>query len=281
MIASIAFFVGFTGFLPQFLPPEKAAGFQVPYRIAKTQHIIVKARINGSAPLNFVIDTGAPAFFIAEEAAKKAGLKPDEKGWALIDELRFEGTLRAQKVKARIETPFQLKGINGLTLAGMELHGLIGYSVLAKYEIHIDAKKDYMTWTPLDWIPPDPQGFGGSGKKNSQGASLEFLGSFMQGLGGLSGAKAGQPSNIRGFTGLVLEEKNEKVLVASVFLESPAGLAGVQIGDELIKFGDTDLHGLPEANLKLRAIAAPDSIELTIKRKNTIHKFNFKTVFGL
>ena len=103
----------------------------------------------------------------------------------------------------------------------------------------------------------------------------------MQGLGGLSGAKAGQPSNIRGFTGLVLEEKNEKVLVASVFLESPAGLAGVQIGDELIKFGDTDLHGLPEANLKLRAIAAPDSIELTIKRKNTIHKFNFKTVFGL
>ena len=281
MIASITFLIGFTGFLPQFAPPEKPVGFQVPYRIAKTQHIIVKARINGSAPLNFVVDTGAPAFFIAEEAAKKAGLKPDDKGWAIIDELRFEGKLRAHNVKARIETPFQLKGINGLTLAGMELHGLIGYSVLAKYEIHIDAKKDFMIWTPLDWTPPDPQGFGSSGKKNSQGASLEFLGSFMQGLGGLSGAKAGQPSKIRGFTGLILEEKNEKVLVASVFLESPASLAGVQAGDELIKIGDKDLQGLSEANLKLGAIAAPDLIELTIKRKNTIHKFNLKTVFGL
>lgn len=281
IVASTAFLIGIAGLIPQMAPPEKPEGFQVPYQISKTQHIIVRARINGSAPLNFVIDTGAPAFFIAEESAKKAGIKSDDKGWALIDEVRFEGKLRAQKVKARIETPFQLKGINGMTLAGMELHGLIGYSVLAKYEIHIDTKKDYMTWTPLDWVPPEPQGLGGSGKKNSQGASLEFLGSFMQGLGGLSGAKAGQPLKIRGFIGLVLEQQNEKVLVTSVLSGSPAALAGIQKGDELIKVGEEEIHGLAEANLKFGTIAAPDPIDLTLKRQGEIRKLNFKTAFGL
>lgn len=281
MFTTTAFLIGLTFLHTHWVPPEKPEAFQVPYRIAKTQHIIVKAKINGSAPLNFVMDTGAPTFFIAEEAAKKAGIKSDEKGWAIIDELRFEGKLRAHKVKARIETPFQLKGINGLTLAGMELHGLIGYSVLAKYEIHLDAKKDYMTWTPLDWMPPEPQGFGGTGKKNSQGASLEFLGSFMQGLGGLSGTKAGQPSKIRGFTGLVLEQQNEKVVIASVFLESPAALAGIQKGDELIKVGEAQIHDLAEANQKFGMIAAPDPVELTINRKNKQQKVIFKTVFGL
>lgn len=281
MFTTPAFLIGLTFLHTHWVPPEKPEAFQVPYRIAKTQHIIVKAKINGSAPLNFVMDTGAPTFFIAEEAAKKAGIKSDEKGWAIIDELRFEGKLRAHKVKARIETPFQLKGINGLTLAGMELHGLIGYSVLAKYEIHLDAKKDYMTWTPLDWIPPEPQGFGGTGKKNSQGASLEFLGSFMQGLGGLSGTKAGQPSKIRGFTGLVLEQQNEKVVIASVFLESPAALAGIQKGDELIKVGEAQIHDLAEANQKFGMIAAPDPVELTINRKNKQQKVIFKTAFGL
>lgn len=281
MVGSTALLIGLAGVLPQLAPPEKPVSYQVPYRISKTQHIVVRARINDSAPLNFVVDTGAPVFFIAEEAAKKAGIKSDEKGWALIDEVRFEGKLRAQKVKARIETPFQLKGMNGMKLAGMELHGLIGYSLLAKYEIHIDTKKDHMTWTPLDWIPPEPQGLGGSGKKNSQGASLEFLGSFMQGLGSLSGTKAGQPSKVRGFTGLILEQKNEKVLVARVIPDSPAAIAGIFKGDELIKIGEGKVRELPDAQQQLGAISAPDQIEITLGRNKEIRKITLKTAFGL
>ena len=57
------------------------------------------------------------------------------------------------KAKGRIETPFQLEGINGLGLAGVELHGMIGYNVLARYRMEIDFTRNKMVWTPLDFQP--------------------------------------------------------------------------------------------------------------------------------
>ena len=281
MMQTAALLFMLTGLWQDMTPKAKAESFKVPYRISKTQHIVVRAKINNSPPLNFVVDTGAPSFFIAEEAAKKAGIKPNANGWSIIDDLTFEGKLRAKKVKARIETPFQLKGMNGLALAGMELHGMIGYSILAKYEIHIDAKKDYMTWTPLDWTPPEPQGFTGSGKKNSQPPHLELLGSLMQGLGGIAGTRGGQPSKIRGFTGLVLEQRDKAVMVSSILLESPGAIAGIQKGDEVIKIGDMTIHDLQEANNLFGTFAAPETIDITIKRQNEIRKISIKTAFGI
>jgi hypothetical protein len=57
---------------------------------------------------------------------------------------------------SRIETPFQLEGMNGMGLAGVELHGLMGYTVLAKYKMHFDYTKQQMAWTPLKFDPPPP-----------------------------------------------------------------------------------------------------------------------------
>ena len=37
--------------------------------------------------------------------------------------------------------------MNGLGLAGVELHGMIGYNVLARYRMEIDFTRDKMTWT--------------------------------------------------------------------------------------------------------------------------------------
>ena len=51
--------------------------FQVPYRLTETNHFLVRARINGKGPFNFLVDSGAPALFIATETAKKIGIKPD------------------------------------------------------------------------------------------------------------------------------------------------------------------------------------------------------------
>jgi hypothetical protein len=40
--------------------PAKQApkSFHVPYRLTKPKHILVRARINGKGPYNFIIDTG-------------------------------------------------------------------------------------------------------------------------------------------------------------------------------------------------------------------------------
>ena len=37
--------------------------FEVPYRLTAVKHIVVRAKINGKGPFNFILDTGAPALF--------------------------------------------------------------------------------------------------------------------------------------------------------------------------------------------------------------------------
>ncbi len=272
--------IGLAGLLSHQEKDKALEGFVVPYRLSKTQHIVVRARLNGSAPLNFVMDTGAPAFFVAEEPAKKAGITPDESGWAIIGDLQFEGQLKAKKVKARIETPFQLKGMNGMGLAGMELHGMIGYSILAQYEIKLDLKKDHMIWTPLHWTPPEPKGFGGGGKKNSQGATLELVGSFMQGLGSLTGGKAALTPKVQGFSGLALEQNEGKVVVSSVFTGSPAAKAGLMPGDEIKRIKDEEVKNLADAKRKLSMIGAPEEVTFSLVRGKETLSVTFKTAFG-
>ena len=56
--------------------PQIGQSFQVPYRLTDTNHFLVRVRINGKGPFNFLVDSGAPALFVATETAKKIGLKP-------------------------------------------------------------------------------------------------------------------------------------------------------------------------------------------------------------
>src|SRR5262245_7214613 len=87
--------------------PKKAETYEVPYRLTIPKHILVRAKINNKGPFNFILDTGAPALFLSEEAAKKAGVKPDNKGWGTFDRFEIEGGVVLPKAKGRIETIFQ------------------------------------------------------------------------------------------------------------------------------------------------------------------------------
>src|SRR5262249_9297669 len=95
--------------------------YQVPYRLTATEHVLVRAKINGKGPFTFIVDTGAPALFVSTAVGKKLGLTADKKGWATLDRFAFEGGAVVTKAKARIDDPFQLEGMNGLGLAGAHL----------------------------------------------------------------------------------------------------------------------------------------------------------------
>jgi serine protease Do len=49
------------------IPAIRDAGrvYEVPFRLTPTKHILVRAKINGKGPYNFVLDTGAPDLFVA------------------------------------------------------------------------------------------------------------------------------------------------------------------------------------------------------------------------
>src|ERR1700734_3378441 len=69
----------------------KPKSYEIPYRTTIPKHIVVRAKINGKGPFNFILDTGAPALFVAVAVGKKAGVKPNANGWATLDRFEIEG----------------------------------------------------------------------------------------------------------------------------------------------------------------------------------------------
>src|ERR1700676_3482424 len=58
---------------------------KVPFRLTDTHHTLVRVKINGKGPFNFVVDTGCPVLIVSARDDKKIGRRPDEKGGAVRD----------------------------------------------------------------------------------------------------------------------------------------------------------------------------------------------------
>jgi len=197
----------------------------VPYRLTDTNHTLVRVKINGKGPFNFVVDTGCPVFLIAEPVGKKLGL---EKGWVTLDKLELEGGLEMKKIKARVETPFQIEGMNGMGLAGVELHGLMGYTVLAKFKMDYDYTKLQMTWTPLKSEPLPPQ--------------------------------------MRGFFGFEMEEKDDAVHIKKVLSDSPAQKGGLLKGDRIVSIDAIKVGTIAKVQEVAGKINAGKTIIMVVER---------------
>ncbi len=264
---------------PALPKPHRAQEFEVPYRLTIPKHILVRAKINGKGPYNFILDTGAPLLHVAVPVAKRAGLKADAKKWATIERFEIEGGVVVTNAKAHVETPFQLEGMNGLGLAGVEVHGMIGYSVLAKYRMTIDFTRDKMKWVPLDYKPQPLVGLGGKG--GGQGG-LEAIGGMMKVLGALMGKKAEPIVVMRGFLGATLADGDEYPMVKSVLATGPAGSAGVRVGDKISRVAGRGVYNTADVGKALAREARPgQTFKLTVIRGAETKEIDVKLGEGL
>jgi hypothetical protein len=208
-------------------PAVKAAGIEVPYKLTDTKHIMVRVKINGKGPFNMIVDTGAPAVFITKPVAKKAKAEPKGKqGWADFDTFELEGGLKVENARGRIEDLVQIEGMNSLGLAGVELHGVIGYNVLAKYRIEYDLTSDKLVFEPLKFEPPPLVPIGGKG-----GSDIQSMGPLVKMMAAFLGIKPNFDLVPRGFTGIEFAAKDGKVSIKKVLPGSPADKAGLKTGD--------------------------------------------------
>ncbi len=255
---------------------KPAKTVQVPYRLTKTAHVLIRVKINGKGPFNFILDTGAPALFVATKVCDKLGVKKDDKGWGTFDRFELEGGLVIEKARGRVEDPFQLEGMNSLGLAGTELHGMIGYNLIARYRVEFDFTKDKMAWTPLDFTPPPPVGLGGKGTAgmDSMAALVKFAAAFL--------GNRPKPEVVgRGFFGMDLEQRDDQVQVRSVLEKSPAAEAGLHAEDRIAEFQGTAISKLSELRAKAAKIGAGETVKLTVVRGGKTREITLKTGEGL
>jgi hypothetical protein len=259
--------------------PEKPAAkvYQVPYRLTNTNHVLVRAKINGKGPYNFILDTGAPALFISPAVCEKLGITANRQGWGKIPSFEIEGRVPVKDARARVETPFQLEGMNGLGLAGAELHGIIGYTVLAQFRLEFDFTRNKMGWTPLDFKPPQPEGLG----KDGTPAGMNALGSVMKLMGAMLGKHPEPVVILRGFWGVGLEDGAKGVTVTMLLNQGPAAEAGLEVGDRITKVGGVSVSNLEALRKQAATKTSSDVIPLTIVRDGANKTLSLRTGKGL
>ena len=256
-------------------PKKEGKTYEIPYRLTNTKHVLVRAKINGKGPFNFIIDTGAPALFVSTAVAKKLGVEPDKKGWGTFDKFEIEGGLVIEKAKGRIEDPFQLEGMNSLGLAGAELHGMIGYNLLAKYKLEFDFTKTKLAWTELTGFEPKaPEGIKGGGGVDLMGFLVKFLIGFL-------GERPKPVPTPRGFLGLELQEDKDGIVVKSVLEKSPAAAAGIKPGDRITHYSAWEVPKIEDLEKRLSKRVADDEVTLKILRGTEKKEITLKTGEGL
>lgn len=242
--------------------PPKATTYDVPYRLTDTKHIHVRVKINGKGPFNFIIDTGAPALIMTEAIAKKVGGKTED-GWTTFDKLDIEGGLSIDKPRGVAVDMFQLKGMNSMGLAGVELHGVLGYNVLARFKIEYDFNETKLKWTPVDFKAPDPMRI--KDKNGGQGG-LEMIGTLTQVMSMIGGLKPNFTVHPRGFIGAELESKSNELIVKTVLAGSPADKAGLKVGDRIESAKGKSLSSSQDLLEAVKKLPEGTSLKLSIKR---------------
>jgi len=266
--------------LPQDTQVKGDDGTRIPYRLTDTQHILVRAKVNGKGPYNFILDTGAPTLFINPKAGEEIGLKVDGK-WAKVERFEIEGGAVVENADARVEEPFQLSGMNAMGLPGARLDGVIGYTVAARFRITFNPKKRSMIWRKLDFDPPKPPDakelMGEEGAGGGQNRMMEMLTRMMSGLMG-----GGRPAPVpQGAIGFEVERLDGAVTIAKVHDGSPAALAGLRAGDVVTELAGKPVKTEDELFKHAAGVAAGDEVKIAVERGGETLRVTLKAGGGM
>jgi hypothetical protein len=135
----------------------KAERVVVPFEMLPTNHMVVRARINGEGPYRLIFDLGAPITLLSNRASEAAGVvKADAprsfllgmRGEAEIDKLQA-GDLTVTKLPVIVFDHPILKALGDLV--GRRIDGIMGFTLFARYKTTIDYQAHRMTFEPVDY----------------------------------------------------------------------------------------------------------------------------------
>lgn len=223
---SLACLLAASGVLAIALPgaADKAKPATVPFELVASNHMVVRATINGKGPYRLIFDLGAPITLLGNKAAEGSGVVKPDAPKSILFAMRGEGkvdTLEVGDLKAKdlpvvvFDHPI-LKALAGFL--GRPLDGIIGFTFFARYKTTIDYQTKLMTFEPVDHEVRDLMKDLPDRLANHRDAKEIVLAPL--GLWGLSLAKP-EGENAAGVT------------IRTVAPSSPAALGGLKSGDIL------------------------------------------------
>jgi len=270
LLQGIGLLLALVALAPDEPKKDEAVGttYKVPYRVTNTNHYLVRVRVNGKGPFNFLVDSGAPALYVGTEAAEKIGIKTDEVNyWTDIDRLDIEGGASLTNVKGRVEDPFQLTGMNALGLPGASIDGILGFTMLARFRMEFDPTKDRMNWTRIDYAPKEPfvpkLRKGEKLQPSAEVQMMQALGPAMKLAAVFLGKQPEEILLTRGSLGIELKDG---AVVAAVVAGSPAETAGVRPGDKLTKILDNIIDSSNDAHEAVLKVRPGDEVPIALER---------------
>jgi membrane-associated protease RseP (regulator of RpoE activity) len=197
----------------------------VPFEMLATNHMVVRAKINGKGPFDLIFDVGAPITLLANKAALDAGvIKPDAPRSFLFS-IRGESEVKTLEVGDLKSDDLPVIVLDHPLLKAMgemldrRLDGIIGYTFFARYRTTIDYQARTMTFEPVNTrvrnlMKDLPDRLAGPRVARHR----------VLAPGGLFGLEVGDPAD-----GL----SSPGIPIVSVLADSPAAAAGLKPGDIL------------------------------------------------
>ncbi|MHB1560629.1 MAG: retropepsin-like aspartic protease, partial [Isosphaeraceae bacterium] len=136
---------------------EKAKPVVVPFRMLPTNHMLVRAKINGKGPYHLIFDLGAPITLLGNKASEESGVVEagaprsflfGMRGEADIDKLEA-GELTATRLPV-IVFDHPILGALG-EMIDQRIDGIMGFTFFARYRTTIDYQAKQMTFVPVDY----------------------------------------------------------------------------------------------------------------------------------
>jgi membrane-associated protease RseP (regulator of RpoE activity) len=229
----------------------------VPFELLASNHMVVRAKINGKGPYRLVFDLGAPITLLGNKAAEGSGVvKPDApksflfamRGEGKVDTLEV-GDLKAKDLPVVVFDHPILKALSGFL--GRPLDGIIGFTFFARYKTTIDYQAKVMTFEPVDHVVRDLMKDLPERLANPRDAK-EFVLAPL----GLWGLSVAPPEG----------EHAPGVKITAVAPESPAAIAGLKVGDTLTSLDGRWTTTIPDAFAAASDVAAGQTTEAIVLR---------------
>jgi membrane-associated protease RseP (regulator of RpoE activity) len=195
--------------------------------LLKTQHMVVKVKVNDRGPFTLVFDTGAPFTLLSNKVGKEAEVfdKDFKKPFFALF-----GMMGQVKIKSLQVGDAKVEGTSAMVMdhptvslmaqiLNRPIEGIVGFPFFARFKMTIDYQTKELTLVPSDYDPPDMIAKLTAMMSGGASPKKKFLAP-----GALFGVKVAKEAT----------DQEAGVTIAEVFAGSPAAEAGLEPGDRLL-----------------------------------------------